>query len=110
MHCARPAATQARNSCHDGIIEKDLPNEILAMATKSRMLEKSWDELVILDFINVFLLKRTFALSRNCVSSRFIALVAIGVIRAGGRCRRASSRASSRRFFVLFVHGHDEEK
>ncbi len=51
--------------------KKYLPNEILAMAAKSWMFEKSWNELVILYFRYILLFKGSFSCSVSFTNISF---------------------------------------
>ena len=56
----------------------DLPYEILAMTTKSRMFEKSWNKFMIFDFINIFLFECSFPLTSHTFN--LISTIPIGIL------------------------------
>ena len=56
----------------------DLPNEILAMTTKSRMFEKSWNKFMIFDFIYIFLFECSFPLTSHTFN--LISTIPIGIL------------------------------
>ena len=56
----------------------DLPYEILAMTTKSRMFEKSWNKFMIFDFIYIFLFECSFPLTSHTFN--LISTIPIGIL------------------------------